>query len=124
MLRIALLSLLFVGVTTTVEQRDPDPYGKDGPCAYLFKIPGGECMHGTFDLQMQIDADGQVTLSKVVSASTENDSSGPVDQLAECISNHIAYYAKWYVHPDDKPGRVRRTINVVNSSCRDQTPRN
>jgi hypothetical protein len=120
MLRITLLSLLSIGTATTLEQPDPDPYGKNGPCAYLFKIPGGECMHGEFELEIQIDSDRQVTSSRVISVSTESDSSGPIDQVAECQSNHMTYYAKWNVNADDKPGLVRRTIHVVNFSCRDR----
>ena len=95
---------------------EPDKYGANGPCAYLFKQPGGNCLDGAFTLETEVGPKRNIFSSKVLSFSTSPASSGSVAPLAQCVADNMAFYAKWHVKNPDTPGKQVVTIHVVNAN--------
>jgi hypothetical protein len=95
---------------------EPDPYGANGPCAYLFKQPGGNCLDGVFTLETEVGLNQQIVSSKVISSSASAASSGSVTPIAQCVADNMAFYAKWHVKDRDTPGKQTVTIHVVNAN--------
>jgi hypothetical protein len=107
---------LFASLPVCCFGDESDPYGANGPCAYLFQAPGGNCLDGVFTLEIEIGPGRQIVASKVVSSSATAKSSGPVAPLAECMASHMAFYARWQVKHIDTPGKEIVTIHVVNAN--------
>jgi hypothetical protein len=113
---IFLLCVLYAAPGLSHEQVPPDPYGAKGPCANLFRAPGGTCLDGEFTVEIEIGSKGEVVASKVISASTSQKSSGPVDAVAQCVASNMAFYGQWYVKPPILPGKSVHTIHVVSAN--------
>jgi hypothetical protein len=108
--------LLAISPSTVCLGDEADPYGAKGPCAYLFELPGGKCLDGVFTLETEIGPGQKIVTSKVTASSETPKSSGSVAPVAECVANHMAFYARWYIKHLDTPGKETNTIHVVNAN--------
>ena len=111
------LLLVFLAMPyATCSSAERDRYGANGPCAYLFKQPGGNCLEGSFTLETKIGPKRKIVSSKVISFSTSPESSGSVSPIAQCVADHMDFYAKWHVKNPDTPGKEVTTIHVVSAN--------